>query len=73
VTDPARAFGRVAREYELGRPSWPPEAIDTVVRELALAPDASVVDLGAGTGKLTRLPARDPSVLGAARTVVALA
>ena len=55
MTDPARSFGRVAREYELGRPSWPPEAIDAVTRELALEPDASVLDLGAGTGKLSRL------------------
>jgi SAM-dependent methyltransferase len=55
VIDPARSFGRVAREYELGRPSWPPRAIDAVARELALGPDARVLDLGAGTGKLTRL------------------
>jgi SAM-dependent methyltransferase len=55
VIDPARSFGRVAREYELGRPSWPPRAIDAVARELALGPDSRVLDLGAGTGKLTRL------------------
>ena len=45
MIDPARSFGRVAREYELGRPSWPPEAIDAVVQELALEPDASVLGL----------------------------
>jgi SAM-dependent methyltransferase len=55
VTDPARSFARVAAEYELGRPSWPPEAIDLPARELELGPDATVLDLGAGTGKLTRL------------------
>jgi SAM-dependent methyltransferase len=55
TTDPARSFGRVAAEYELGRPSWPPEAIDLPARELELVGDGTVLDLGAGTGKLTRL------------------
>lgn len=51
---PADAFGRAAREYELGRPEWPGELIDRVVGELGLESGAVVVDLGAGTGKLTR-------------------
>jgi ubiquinone/menaquinone biosynthesis C-methylase UbiE len=51
---PPDAFGNSAREYELGRPRWPSELIDLVVRELELGPDATVLDLGAGTGKLTR-------------------
>jgi ubiquinone/menaquinone biosynthesis C-methylase UbiE len=51
---PPDAFGNSAREYELGRPRWPSELIDLVVRELDLGPDATVLDLGAGTGKLTR-------------------
>jgi SAM-dependent methyltransferase len=51
---PPDAFGRSAREYELGRPEWPEEVLDRVVSELALGPDATVLDLGAGTGKLTR-------------------
>jgi SAM-dependent methyltransferase len=52
---PPDAFGRTAREYELGRPGWPEELLDRVVAELGLGADAAVLDLGAGTGKLTRL------------------
>jgi ubiquinone/menaquinone biosynthesis C-methylase UbiE len=51
---PPDAFGRTAREYELGRPLWPEELLDRVVAELGLGPEAAVLDLGAGTGKLTR-------------------
>lgn len=51
---PADAFGRAAREYELGRPEWPAQLVDRVSGELGLGPEATVLDLGAGTGKLTR-------------------
>jgi SAM-dependent methyltransferase len=51
---PPDAFGRTAREYELGRPLWPEELLDRVIAELGLDSEASVLDLGAGTGKLTR-------------------
>jgi SAM-dependent methyltransferase len=51
---PPDAFGNTAREYELGRPEWPDELIDRVVGELELGPDRTVLDLAAGTGKLTR-------------------
>jgi SAM-dependent methyltransferase len=52
---PPDAFGRTAREYELGRPEWPVPLVDRVIADLGLGPDAQVLDLGAGTGKLTRL------------------
>jgi SAM-dependent methyltransferase len=52
---PPDAFGRTAREYELGRPGWPEELLDRVVAALGLGLDTAVLDLGAGTGKLTRL------------------
>jgi SAM-dependent methyltransferase len=45
----ARAFGQVAEEYQRGRPSYAPEAIRWLLGDAPL----DVVDLGAGTGKLT--------------------
>jgi SAM-dependent methyltransferase len=52
VTEPDRAasFDAVAEEYERGRPGWPEAMLDL----LPLEPSATVLDLGAGTGKLTR-------------------
>ena len=50
MPDLAGSFGRSAEEYELGRPGYAEAALDAV----GLAPDAVVLDLAAGTGKLTR-------------------
>lgn len=50
----ATAFGTAAHDYERGRPGYPPEAIDALVRDLCLERRSVVVDLAAGTGKLTR-------------------
>ena len=47
---PYTAFAEVADAYERGRPGYPEEA----VRWLAGGEPCDVVDLGAGTGKLTR-------------------
>src|SRR5437016_4501937 len=46
----AASFGSAAGAYERGRPPYPPEAIDWLLPAGA----ARVLDLGAGTGKLTR-------------------
>jgi len=51
----ARGFEHAPRPYEIGRPSYPPEAIERLVSELGIEPDSDVLDLAAGTGKLTRL------------------
>jgi SAM-dependent methyltransferase len=51
---PPDAFGNAAREYEFGRPKWPADLIDRAAGELELGRRATVLDLGAGTGKLTR-------------------
>jgi SAM-dependent methyltransferase len=54
VIEPARSFDRAAEEYERARPEYP----DALVDLLPLDPDAEVLDLGAGTGKLTRVLVR---------------
>ena len=50
----AAAFASAADAYERARPSYAPEAIDWLVARTGLGADRGVVDLGAGTGKLTR-------------------
>jgi SAM-dependent methyltransferase len=50
----AASFAAVADVYERGRPGYPPAAVDALSAELALAGGARVLDLAAGTGKLTR-------------------
>jgi SAM-dependent methyltransferase len=48
---PTGSGDRWAVDYERGRPGWPRAALDAA----DLPPAATVLDLGAGTGKLTRL------------------
>ncbi|HEX4678955.1 MAG TPA: class I SAM-dependent methyltransferase [Gaiellaceae bacterium] len=51
MAERARSFDRVAEEYERARAEYPPAVLDG----LPLRDDAEVLDVGAGTGKLTRL------------------
>ena len=48
------SFGRVAALYEKVRPPYAPEALDRAQEALGLEPSARVLDVGAGTGRLTR-------------------
>jgi SAM-dependent methyltransferase len=50
----SRSFETVAAEYERHRPEYPEEALRWAADELGLEPASRVLDLGAGTGKLTR-------------------
>ncbi len=48
-------FARAAEAYALARPSYPREAVELLRRELKLGSASVVLDLAAGTGKLTEL------------------
>src|SRR5438552_7700061 len=55
-----------AADYERLRPDYAPEAGEWLAEQTGLGSDSVVLDLGAGTGKLTRL------LVGKAGKVVAL-
>ncbi len=50
----ARGFARSAAAYDRGRPEYPGEAVAWLAERLGLGPGRRVLDLAAGTGKLTR-------------------
>ena len=50
----AEQFASIADVYERGRPEYAPAVVGALAAELGLAPGAPVLDLAAGTGKLTR-------------------
>jgi SAM-dependent methyltransferase len=52
--DLAAHFGSAADAYERGRPEHQAEVVALIARELGLEEGARVLDLGAGTGKLTK-------------------
>ncbi len=51
----ASGFAGVAEDYERGRPSYPPAAIDRIADHLGLTTASTVLDLAAGTGQLSIL------------------
>jgi SAM-dependent methyltransferase len=50
----AQGFSEGAEAYERGRPGYPREAIEWLADRLGLGPGVEIVDLAAGTGKLSR-------------------
>jgi SAM-dependent methyltransferase len=50
----AAGYSRAVAAYQRGRPGYPPAAVDFLAATLRLGPGRTVVDLAAGTGKLTR-------------------
>lgn len=55
IKDAAQGFDHNAGAYEAARPSYPAEAVAHIVGHGRIGPGARVLDLAAGTGKLTRL------------------
>jgi SAM-dependent methyltransferase len=51
----ALVFGEVAEAYERSRPTYPPQLISDLVD--LVPPDPAILEIGAGTGKATRLMA----------------
>jgi len=60
------SFGPVADLYERARPSYPPTLVDEILVYARLQPADRILEVGAGTGKATRLFA------GRAQPIVAL-
>jgi len=48
-------YSRSADSYVRGRPDYPPAALDWLRNDLGLEPGRAALELGAGTGKFTRL------------------
>lgn len=65
-------FGAAAEDYEKGRPSYPADVVTWLVDRLDIGPGRRVVDLAAGTGKLTRLLAATGAELSAVEPVSAM-
>ncbi len=49
------SFGSVAELYDQARPDYPEELVDDVIAYAGCAPGDEVVEIGAGTGKATRM------------------
>lgn len=54
--DMARSFGGAAEAYDTGRPDYPEDAVAWLLEHAGKRP--RVADVGAGTGKLTRVVQR---------------
>jgi SAM-dependent methyltransferase len=48
-------FGEVADLYDRARPSYPPALIDELIEYADVAPPARILEVGAGTGKATKM------------------
>jgi SAM-dependent methyltransferase len=53
MTQPTERFSGRAEHYRRYRPSYPPAAIDVLVKHCGLTPGAVVADVGSGTGILS--------------------
>jgi SAM-dependent methyltransferase len=49
------SFGRVADQYERSRPDYPAQLVEDVIAYAPVGPGSAVLEIGAGTGKATRM------------------
>jgi SAM-dependent methyltransferase len=68
----AAGFARAGADYERGRPGYPPAAISHLAQTVGIGPGARVLDLAAGTGKLTRALLGSGAVLTAVEPVAGM-
>ncbi len=65
----AHGFQTASEVYDRARPEYPLDAVEHLLQELSLGPASTVVELGAGTGKFTRMLA---ALLPATAQVIAV-
>lgn len=68
----ARGYQAAVEPYERGRPSYPDDVVAHVSRDLGLGPGRHVLELGAGTGKFTRLIVPTGATVTAVEPVAAM-
>lgn len=68
----AQGFDVAGAAYERGRPGYPQAAVDLLCAELGIGPGRDVLDLAAGTGKLTRMLAGSGARLVAVEPVAGM-
>jgi SAM-dependent methyltransferase len=67
-----RGFEAAVEHYERGRPAYPDDAVSYLVRELVIAEGREVLELGAGSGKLTELIVHTGARITAVEPVAAM-
>lgn len=70
--DAAVGFGRATAAYERGRPGYPDEVVDWLCARVGVTAGRRIVDLAAGTGKLTRALVRTDAALLAVDPVTSM-
>ena len=51
----SKGFETAGDSYERGRPEYPATAVDYLTKKIGIGPGRKILDLGAGTGKFTKM------------------